>query len=369
MSLGSMRMYGGRPRVTGRGEALTSTYSPVTYHETAARTELPCGFALSPRVGAVVDTHASSASPGVGAVVVVRSMLRPAVSLLCALFVACGDSGGGDTSSTSVSDGRGSTMGPSGEGSSGPGGDVTGTLDTSGDEAGPTSSGEVDPTTGGAASTDDTGSTTGAPPRPVVLIYRGNGGEQPSGDYFRFDLLTERLTAAGKTVTDTDAWPASFDDVSLVMLVVNAEPFDAAQVADLGAVLAAGGVVIVSNEWSSYAESENLNAVLAGLVSGLSFEDTLAGGGGTVTVDGVAGHPLMAGVASMVVAASSAVLGCDGGGELLSDDGVCLMAAEPHDAGLLLAFGDTDILDDHALSAAAQDQNFAFLANLITALP
>lgn len=303
---------------------------------------------------------------------------RILASTVLTLLLACGD-GGSDT-----------TAGEIGAGETTAAGDETGAISTTG---GVTTGGEQptgpDPTSGeqptggstGSGSTgagedsgtgtDDSGTTAEALPRPRVLVYRGNGGASPSGDYFRFDLLTERLSAAGKTVSDTEVWPASLDDVGLVILVVNAEPFEATQVADLEGVLAAGGVVLVSNEWSNYAESENLNALLVGLGSALGFVDDLAAdaGGGTVVIDGVTVHPLMQGVTSMVVAASSAVTGCADGRALLEVGDVCLLAAESHGPGLLLAFGDTDVLDDHALSVAADDQNFAFLANLMAQLP
>lgn len=298
---------------------------------------------------------------------------RILASTVLALLFACGD-GGSDA-----------TTGESGAGETTAAVDETGTISMTG---GVTTGGEQ-PTSGGSTGsgstgsgstgagedsgtgTDDSGTTAEALPRPRVLVYRGNGGESPSGDYFRFDLLSERLSAAGKMVSDTEVWPASLDDVGLVILVVNAEPFDATQVADLEGVLAAGGVVLVSNEWSTYAESENLNALLAGLGSALGFVDDLAAdaGGGTVVIDGVTVHPLMQGVTSMVVAASSAVTGCADGRALLEVGDVCLLAAEAHGPGLLLAFGDTDVLDDHVLSVAAADQNFAFLANLMAKLP
>lgn len=295
---------------------------------------------------------------------------RLLASTVLALLFACGD-GGRDTTTgasetTAAGDETGATSTTAGVTTGGE--QPTGPEPTSG---GPTGSGSTGAGEDSGTGTEDSGTTAEALPRPGVLVYRGNGGELPSGDYFRFDLLSERLSAAGKTVSDTEVWPASLDDVGLVILVVNAEPFDATQVADLEGVLAAGGVVLVSNEWSTYAESENLNALLAGLGSALGFVDDLAAdaGGGTVVIDGVTAHPLMQGVTSMVVAASSAVTGCADGRALLAVGDVCLLAAEAHGPGLLLAFGDTDVLDDHVLSVAADDQNFAFLANLMAQLP
>ncbi len=236
------------------------------------------------------------------------------------------------------------------------------TPDTSGTSGGPSEGG----------SGETRGTTTDAPaPLPQVVVLRANGGPAPQGAYWRFELFTAELEARGRTVTDTADWPASFDEVGLALLVINATPFSADQIADLQQVLAQGGMVIVHNEWSAYEQTENLNALLGGLNSELSFESSvLAGaGGGTVTLDEVAAHPFMVGIESIVAAAGSAVHGCRDGRELVSVEGQCYLAAEAHGAGWLFAFGDADIFDDHALMASAPEQNYALLAALEAAVP
>jgi hypothetical protein len=225
----------------------------------------------------------------------------------------------------------------------------------------------------GADRGSDLSSSSGAPsdPRHEALLFRGGNGVTAIGDDWRFDLLARRLASTGRTLTEALRWPASLEDVGLVLLPVNADPFSADQVADLREVLDAGGVVIVHDEWSYYAQTENLNALLAALSSSLTFQAGLYADaqGGTLEVDAIGAHPLMAGVESMRVAAGSAVVGCDDAAALLHVEGVCYLAAESHGAGLLLTFGDANVLDDHAMSVAGPAQNVRFLDNLIAALP
>jgi hypothetical protein len=289
-------------------------------------------------------------------------------SLMCSLLVLACANDGGRSSAGDGADEAGSTEGGGAESSTrGEGGessDATGEVD-----------GETD--TGSAESDGDDGVETGSTttealaPLPEVVIVRANDGRTAMGSSWSFEMLAVELEALGRTVTDTSEWPASFDQVGLVLLVVNAEPFSAEQIADLEQVLGQGGMVIVQNEWSYYAETENLNALLAALGSALSFEDALLADahGGTIALDDVGDHPFMAGIESLLVAAGSAVLGCEDGVVLLSAEGQCYLAAEPHDAGWLLAFGDADILDDHVLMAAAPEQNYALLGALEAAVP
>ena len=75
--------------------------------------------------------------------------------------------------------------------------------------------------------------------------------------------------------------------------------------------MAGGGVVLVQNEWSYYAQTDNLNAVLTSLGTSLRYESGAyytTNDETTVPGLGLGSHPLLSGVTAIRLAASSAVL-------------------------------------------------------------
>ena len=266
--------------------------------------------------------------------------------------------GESDSSATSAGEGTGSSgtaMDPTDES---PGQDAT------------SASGE---TSAGSDTAVPAPSDTGeiVEPRPRVLIYRGNSAVQPAGDSWRFRIFASLLEASGRSVSESMNWPESFSEIGLVLIPVTADPFSASQISDLSEVLVGGGIVIVHDEWSAFAETDNLNALLADLSSSFAFEAGLHANaqGGVIVQDNVGTHALMDGVSSMRVAAGSAVLGCDATSKLLQAGEVCYLAAEPIGRGMLLVSGDANIVDDHVLTRATTQQNLRFIENLISQLP
>lgn len=306
-----------------------------------------------------------------------------AATAAATVLAACGDSEGpsGEMAGTMGTAAAGDSDGAS-AGSTPTTADASSADDDDDDDddadttaAGPTSTTATSAATDADDSSGDTSASesTGAPvdPRPAVLLYRGGGASPPDGDFWDFTQFATLVEADGRAFDETQNWPGDIGVVGLVLLPNNADLFPPDQVDDLRSVLEAGGTVIVHNEWSAYDNTDNLNALLSALSSALSFQAGLyaSAGSGTVLIDDVGTDPLMDGVTGMHVAAGSAVLGCDAATTLLTVEGVCFLAVEPHGQGQLLVFGDLDVVDNHALDVAGPSENPRFIANLLASLP
>ncbi len=250
-----------------------------------------------------------------------------------------GDTSDGDTSDDDTSDGDGDAEFPDGDAS-----------DTDSDE-------ETDPVFGNR-----------------VLIFYGRSGVDESGIYGYGAHLTvaERYATAGLTVDYTSQWPESLVDYRLVILAVpgfddSDDRFVESEVNALLYFLGNGGVLFIENEKSFYSGTTVINDLLTRLGSSIRQQDDIIGTGGyygVLTTD-ITNHPFMEGVETLGFGESSLVQ--PGAAPCLVEySGQCVMAVEAMGSGFLIAAGDQQFIDDHALESFPPDggDNVRFAENL-----
>jgi len=202
--------------------------------------------------------------------------------------------------------------------------------------------------------------------RPAVLIYHGHGGVGPEGldGSMTHEDSRALLEGAGLEVDQQAAWPASFDAYRLVILPApgahDAQAmFSTMERAELGAVAATGGALVVECESGS---AMNLD-VVNGLVWDLGLRAVATGIDVDGIADGIAEHALTDGVGGLGLSAAVRV---DPGDTtcLASSGGDCVAAATAAGDGWIVLIGDGDLLSWLDEWVAEGQDNDLFLRRL-----
>jgi hypothetical protein len=202
-----------------------------------------------------------------------------------------------------------------------------------------------------------------APPQAPVQVYVGNQSFQPgSGD----ETFYELEAATGREFEDRTQLPETPSEAACVMLQLNAEPFDAGQVADLQGYMNQGGVVVGIGEYYNYGGADDtLNDLAGALGVGMSLQDNIYDSDFHLTTD-IGPSPYAAGVSSLTYAATSGlnvsapaqVIASTAGGE------APFLASQGIGSGAFVLVGDTNVLSDWSGGGYQTADNGVLAANL-----
>lgn len=214
---------------------------------------------------------------------------------------------------------------------------------------------------------------------PGVLIFFGHSGIAPPGvsGYIVYEKLKTQYEAAGLNVDYVGIWPASLSNYRLAIFVIPGQGdrtdfFTTNEVTSIRNFVSQGGTLFVQNDYSIYAGTPVLNDLFTRLGVGVSYEDANIGSGGSygVLTNELASDPLLQGFGKLGFGNAARVLPGSKGTSLVRYMNDCVMAAEAIGAGRVVASGDSNFIDDHALTEYPPDggENIHF-ANRLAALP
>ncbi len=209
-----------------------------------------------------------------------------------------------------------------------------------------------------------------------VLIHYGHGGIDRDGIYgYGAHVELESFAQNAGLIVDYSAvWPDSLEDHRLVVLALpgcmdETVRFLDEEVAALDAYLSDGGWLYIENDKEFYNGTATINDLLMRLGHGMrQASDTIGTGGGyfgVMTTD-ITNSVLTAGIDQLGFGEASRVIPNDATC-LVRYEGNCLMAFESHGAGMVIASGDQQFIDDHAMTKYldAGGDNVQLVRNLL----
>ncbi len=207
---------------------------------------------------------------------------------------------------------------------------------------------------------------TGIHARSGVLIHYGHGGVGPDGleGSMTHEATRALLEGHGLSVNYSGAWPESFDNIRLALIPGpgsndSGASFSTLEAANLISVASAGGVVVVEAEPGTLLNNDILNDLVWDLGGSMHTTSTEIEASEATILE----HPLTAGVGSIGLELTTAVVPNDESCLLKVDDD-CVAVAAAAGPGWVVLLGDGNILSGYEAFGADGHDNERFLLNL-----
>ncbi len=186
--------------------------------------------------------------------------------------------------------------------------------------------------------------------------------------------LTNQFVAAGGSVTTTTSsvWPTNYTGYKLVVILMPASAFSAAQANALTTFVNNGGRLVVSGDYGTGTGfqpwNNRVNALMTSMGVPLSLGNSVISGGGCASTATIVADDVTSGMTSAYIAASNNVAG---GTALIYYGGSAVAAvAQPNSVGHartpydVVLFGDTNLLLGSCAGYSSQTSNAGMWQNI-----